>query len=134
MRSNKPKSEKELREFGLVMTTACVVFGGVFLWRGAELAPLILFVLGILFLVPAIFAPERLRTAEIWWMRFAARLSAVMTVVIVTLTFFLAVTPLAILLRLMRKDLLSLRIAPEAETYWVPVEEDGPGTRPFKPY
>ena len=37
-------------------------------------------------------------------------------------------------LRLLGKDLLGLRLDPDRASYWDPVEEDGPATRPDKPY
>lgn len=40
--------------------------------------------------------------------------------VLLTLFFFLAVTPMGLLLRLLGKDLLRLRIRPEAKTHWQP--------------
>ena len=67
-------------------------------------------------------------------MAFARVLGVVMTTVILTLTYFLAITPMGLLVRALGKDLLGMRGDPTVESYWVPVEPDGPASRPDKPY
>jgi hypothetical protein len=67
-------------------------------------------------------------------MKIARALGVVMTTIILTLTFFLVMTPMGLLLRLMGKDLLGMRGDPAIASYWTPVEEDGPCSRPDKPY
>ena len=129
------KTEKELREFGLVMTIALLVFSAILLWRHRVAMALFLLTLSVLFLAPAVFVPARLRSAEKYWMKFADKLSTVMTVVIMSLTFFGAVMPIGLLLRLSGKDILG-RFRPKkpVTTYWIPVEVDGPGSRPRRPF
>ncbi len=61
-------------------------------------------------------------------------LSSVMTTVLLSLTFFLVLTPIGLLVRAMRKDLLHLRIKKGTDSYWVPVEREGPASRPNEPY
>ncbi|MFQ5692756.1 MAG: SxtJ family membrane protein [Nitrospinota bacterium] len=56
------------------------------------------------------------------WMVFAHALGWVNTRILLVLFFFFVITPAAILARLMGKDLLSQRLDPGAETYWVPKE------------
>lgn len=121
------------REFGLVMTLAAVVVGCVVFWKGSPhyIWP---FLLAALFLASAAFAPSILDRPERLWMAFGAKLSVLMTFLLVTITFYFVITPIALLLRLMRKDLLQLRLEPERKSYWDPVEPDGPATRPYLPY
>jgi hypothetical protein len=54
--------------------------------------------------------------------------------VILTITFFLVITPLAVIRRLKGDDALGLRFDPAMESYWTPVEPDGSCARPDKPY
>ena len=124
---------KVLREFGLVMALALVIISGVLLWRERWTA-LIPLGLATIFLTLGIFAPQTLNTVERLWMAFAEKLSVVVTYIIVTLTFFLVITPIGVLMRLFRADLLNLKLLPDAETYWIATEENGPGTRHYDPY
>ena len=128
-----PQTREKLREFGLVMATAAVIIGGILLYKGKP-ANLYLFIMGLLFLVPAVFAPRVLAPLERAWMTFAEYMSVIMTYIILTLTYYLLVTPLGLLMRLLGKDLLEVKLEPEAQTYWTKIEADGPGTRPYLPY
>ena len=122
-----------LRKFGLVMAIACGLFGGLAAWRDRSFAPYLLG-LGGLFLVLGLAMPRRLDPVERAWMKLAGVMSAVMTRVILTLSFILAITPVGLLRRLFAGDSLGLRADPDATTYWVAVEKDGPASRPDKPY
>ncbi len=125
--------EKRCREFGQLMGLVFILAGGYLLWD-ADPSSLYFFSISFVFLIAAIWMPLALGPLERAWMAFAEKLSVVMTYVIVTLTFFLAITPMGFLLKLLRKDLLGLALEPEKSSYWVPVPEDGPGTRPFSPF
>ena len=130
----KKKDELQiLREFGLVMALACTIVGGILLWKERPATP-ILFLVAVCFLGAAIFAPKILLPLERVWMKFAEVLSAIMTRVILCLTYYLVITPIGIIMRLLRKDLLELRLEKNAPSYWKEVEADGPGTRPYTPY
>ncbi len=133
--ARKVKSEtRRLREFGLVMAVALGVFGALaFFWRGHDWGQYLWYVGGA-FLAFGLVAPRLLKPIEFVWMRFAVLLGTVMTTLILTLTFFVVMTPLGILLRLMGKDLLGMHGDTSIESYWVPIEEDGPAHRPDKPY
>jgi hypothetical protein len=131
--SQKPKTTVELRKFGGVMTVACGLLGSLLMWRSRPAGP---YVVGLsaLFLLLAAAAPGLLAPVERAWMKMAEVIAAVMTRVILTLTFFLVITPVGIVRRLMGYDSLGLRIDRSAPTYWAPVEPDGPCSRPDKPY
>ena len=127
------KTNKELRKFGFTIGIALAVFGGIAWWRDAAAAPYLLAVAGA-FAVFGLVLPRALAPIEYLWMKLALVLSYVMTRVILTLAFFLAITPTGFLLRLMGKDLLSLKIDRTAPSYWVRVDPDGSQGRHDKPY
>lgn len=133
MAKKKQSESQRLRKFGIVMAVAFGILGALLLWRGREWAEYLLYVGGA-FLLVGLVAPKVLGPIERVWMKFAHLLGTVMTTIILTLTFFVVITPMGILLRLMGKDLLGMRGDPSIESYWVPVEEDGPCSRPDKPY
>lgn len=124
---------QRLRNFGLVMAAAFGIFGALFVWRDKPWGIYTLYAAGA-FLALGLVAPNLLGPIEKAWMALARVLQTVMTAVILTLTFFLVMTPMGLLVRLTGKDLLGVKGDPEIESYWVPVEHDGPGSRPDKPY
>lgn len=115
------------------MTVAFGLLGALLWWRDRAAAPYMLG-LAAFFAVPALVWPRFLGPVERVWMAFANLLSAVMTRVILTLTFFIVITPMGLIMRLFGKDLLGLRPDRTAASYWVPVEPDGPASRPDKPF
>ena len=130
---SKKSEEQRLKEFGLVMCLALTIISGVFLWKGRSVA-LISIGLAVVFLVSGVFAPRILDPFERRWMQLAEKMSIVVSWIIVTLTFYLVIAPMGIIMRLFGADLLKVKLEPERESYWEPVEEDGPGSRPYLPY
>ncbi len=129
--------KKALRKFGFVMAGAFFVIGGIVHWVNNfewSQAVDVLAVVSAVFLALALVAPRLLAPIEWAWMKLAMVLNFVMTRVLLTLVFFLAVTPIGLIFKALRKDLLGKRFDPKASTYWVGPEEDGPWTRPNKPY
>jgi len=60
-----------------------------------------------------------LKCIYIAWMSVAFVLGFVMAHVILTLFFFLVVTPIGLCARLAGKDFLSLKLDPKANSYWL---------------
>ena len=133
MSLGKKGSVKDLRRFGFAFGTAMTILGSLLLWRDRAAGPWILGLAAVVML-SALVAPKLLRPLE---MVLAGLLRAVMTAVtyaVLTLAFFLVFTPMGLLMRLLGKDLLDRKFPSDEESYWVPVEIDGPASRPDKPY
>lgn len=129
--------KKVLRKFGFVMAGAIFVIAAIVHWINDfawSQAVDVLAIIAAVFLALALVAPRLLAPIEWAWMKLAMVLNFIMTRVLLTLVFFLAVTPIGLIFKLLRKDLLGKRFDPKASTYWIPPEEDGPWTRPDKPY
>ena len=127
------KTNKELRNFGIVIAIAFAILGSIVLWRGK---PTFLYFYGIsgLFLILGLIVPMALTPIEWVWMKFAKALGFVMNYVILTIVFFLVITPIGLILRLTGKDPLRLKFDNNARTYWIKAEVDGPATRHDKPF
>ena len=78
------------------------------------------------FLVVAIIRPVLLAPLNKLWARLGMLLNRVTNPVIMVILFYVAVTPVAFLMRLAGKDQLSLKWEPEARSYWVPRTPPGP--------
>jgi hypothetical protein len=127
------KTNNELRRFGLVMTVPLSLIGIYLWWKGRGTYPYVLGAAGF-FLAAGFLTPGVLRPVEKVWMKFAEIMGAIMTRVILTLAFYVVITPFGLLLRLMGKDLLDIRMDRPRDTYWIPIEPDGPAFRSDKPY
>ena len=128
---NKKKTRKELRQFGFVMAGAWTVLGAFFLWKNPQISPYF-FGLAVPFLLTALTAPSWLEPIEFAWMKLAEKLAIVSTTIILTLVFFLIITPIGLITR--RNDLLATRKAPDEKSFWKPVDQEGPASRVDKPF
>jgi hypothetical protein len=108
----------EVRKFGLLFSAVCALAGLVMLWKGGSRA-WILFALAGMFLVTGLVWPRALRLFYVVWMRFAALLAWINTRVLLSALFFLVLTPVGLVFRLMGKDLLEQKIDRSKATYWV---------------
>lgn len=108
------------RSFGLVIATALALY--------AIKHPLLL-VPAALVLVTALTRPQLLHGANLVWAKVGQVLHGVVNPILMTVLFFGVFTPMAVLLRVCGKDLLSLRT--KSESYWVNRTSAGPLTDQF---
>jgi len=74
--------------------------------------------LALLFLLVSIFGPSLLRFVHRPWMILARFLGAITSGILLTVFFFLIVTPLGLLQRLFGKQPLDLRFKDNEPSYW----------------
>ena len=79
-----------------------------------------------MFLVPALVRPQVLGPLNRLWLRLGLLLQRLVTPVVMALLFYGTVTPIALVLRLLGKDLLRLRIDRGADSYWLERRPPGP--------
>jgi hypothetical protein len=104
------------------------------IWRSRAGGPYLAARAALFFLRSGLAWPRALAPVERAWMALSRVLSMVMTYVILTIMFFLVITPIGLMLRLAGKDLLQVRADKKKDSYWVAVDPDGPCSRPDKPY
>lgn len=124
---------RELRRFGFSFGTVLTILGSVALWRARAWGPWVLGVAGVVLLAAAL-APRLLWPLEKVLATLLRALMTVITYLVLTLAYLLIFTPIGLFLRLTGKDLLERRFPGEEASYWVPIEADGPASRPDKPY
>lgn len=79
--------------------------------------------LGVVFLFIGILFPMALKKFYIVWMLLALGLGFIVTRIIITVVFYLMITPIGFIRRhLGTKDPIGLKINPDEETYWVPAK------------
>lgn len=114
----KQTSKRELRKFGLSVGAAFVVLGLISWWRDHTIAPRVLWTLGALLAVPGALAPTLLGPVHYGWMKAASLLGAVNTRIILGAFFYVVLTAVGLVMRLVR-DPLRLRFDKEEPSNWI---------------
>ncbi len=121
-------SPPELRWYGVVAGVLLYGAGAVFVATGRPTAGYVAFGLHVALVVLGVLHPRWPEHVFRGWNAIGALLGKVMQVPIFALIYFLAVTPVALLMRALGKDPLR-RSAPREESYWV--ERDSLPTERF---
>jgi hypothetical protein len=130
---DRDKVQLNPRKFGLIFSAGMTTLGSILLWRGRSAGP---YVLGVAASVAflALVAPRVLVPLEKVLARIVRWVSATLTYVVLGLMYYLVITPLAAVIRLLGQDLLEMKIDPKTESYWKEVEPSGSGSRPDQPF
>ena len=113
------------RSFGLVFFVVFLLIsiypflkdGNIRLWS---------LIISIIFLFLGLLNSNLLSPLNKLWFRFGLFLGKIISPVIMGIIFFLVVTPIAIIMRLFKKDLLNLKFK-ENNTYWI--DKTGPKSK-----
>ena len=109
-------TRKQLVSFGFTMGTALGVIAAVRVWRrGLDEVAVSAFIVAALFALTALTAPSAMASIYRWWMRLAEVLGWINTRIILFVIFYLVVTPLGLIMRIIRRP--PLDTAPRA-SYW----------------
>jgi hypothetical protein len=113
----------ELRRFAIAMLIGFFVLGLLSVWRtrGIHTGSIVLWSIGAV-LALAAFVPKLGRIAYLAVYLPTSIIGYVVSNVMLTLMFFLVITPLGIILKLMGKDVLQQR-RQERKTQWTPIKE-----------
>lgn len=119
------------RHFGAMFVIVFAAVGVYSWWRGSSLFVLFL---GLSALIGAVawLSPDRLSPFNRAWMKFGELLHRLISPVVLGVIFFGVITPYGAVMRLMGRDVLCRRFAPELRSYWRPRTPPGPdgGTLP----
>ena len=111
-------TKPELRKFGLTIGIFLLVIAGFLFWKQRPSFPYFAYIGGG-FALLGLTAPIILKPIYKVWMSFAVVMGFVMTRVILTVLYFGMFTPIALLTKLLGKDLLDQRLDKNAASYWV---------------
>lgn len=118
------------RTFGFVFATFFGIIYGWQAWYGTARHWLLTCALVFIFL--AMVRPAALHPLNTLWFKFGLRLHAFTTPLILAVIFFLVITPIGILMRLIGKRTLHLSNDPNASSYWINRKPPGPATESFR--
>jgi Saxitoxin biosynthesis operon protein SxtJ len=124
----RPSSE---RSFGLVIA---IFFLIVTFWPLIRAEPIRWWALGVaaVFAALALLWAAALTRLNKAWTKFSILLYRAVSPVIMAILFYVTVTPIALLMRLLGKDPLRLRHDPNAGSYWIDRIPPGPAPESMK--
>ena len=83
-------------------------------------------IISFIFLVLGLLNSNLLSPLNKLWFKFGLLLGKIISPIIMGIIFFLVVTPIAVIMRLLKKDLLNLKFK-ENKTYWI--DKSGPKSK-----
>ena len=119
--------QRELRNFGLLVGGVFIGLGILFLLRGKPAYPWMLFP-GLSLVALGLLLPSFLKYVYIAWMSLAFVLGFVVSHLLLTVFFFLVITPIGLAARIAGKDFLRLKLDRQAKSYWIPRPHAEPHT------
>jgi hypothetical protein len=115
---------KGLREFGLVTGgILAALFGLFFPWVFGRPIPYWPWVIAGVLAAWALAAPITLRPVYRAWMRLALVLSRITTPIIMAVVYFVVITPVAFVMRIVGRDPMARRFDPSAKSYRIPIKK-----------
>jgi len=118
-RKEQPPTTKDLRQFGLVVGGVFAVIGLWPLVVRSESPRLWAMALGSLLMVLGAVVPQSLRQVQAAWMKVGHVLGAINTKIILGIVYYLLITPMGLIMRLMGKDPMQRAVTPGTDTYRV---------------
>tara|TARA_B100001564_G_scaffold358813_1_gene378506 strand:+ start:1433 stop:1843 length:411 start_codon:yes stop_codon:yes gene_type:complete len=113
---NIPSSNNDIRSFGITIGIILFIISGFFMFYNKESYQIIAIIastfIGLGFIIPIVLKPLYFA-----WMIFAAILGWIMTRVILSLVFYLIITPIGLLTKLLGEDFLALKKT-ASDSYW----------------
>jgi hypothetical protein len=113
------------RKFGLLFVVVFALLG-TYLWRRQVGWHPIAFGLSAVFLAAALVFPHVLRPLNRAWMGLALILNKIVSPVVLGVLFFILFTPVALFMRLRKRDVMARRFDPASPSYWIGRSPPGP--------
>lgn len=121
-------SKKSLLKFALVMAGFFLVLCiANLLWGDVKNYSLYFICISLFFLLSGFVFPKALKPVYYMWMAISFFMGYFMSRIILTLVFYIAITPIALVLRLIKKDILDQRVNHDKSSYWKKREKNRDG-------
>jgi len=114
--------KKEIREFAFLVGGILVVLGGWSLWREK---PFYLWLLGIggALILAGWIIPKMLKPVHKLWMGLSICLGFIVSRIILTVLFYLILSPIAVMGRLFGKKFINTEFRTQEASYWIPKKD-----------
>lgn len=106
------------RAFGITFGVVCLLLSTVALYHGKTSGWCAL-VVATLFFCAAFFKPKVLKPLNSRWFRFGLLLHALINPLLMGILFFIVLTPMALICKMLGKDLLKCKFQKDKQSYWI---------------
>ena len=113
------------RSFGYVFFIVFLIISIYPKFNGGEINIYCL-IASFVFLILGVLNSNLLSPLNIIWFKFGILLGKIISPIIMGIIFFFVVTPIGLIMRLLKKDLLKIKFS-ENETYWI--KKSGPKSK-----
>jgi hypothetical protein len=114
---NIKESPKDLRKFGLTIGIVLLIIALILIFNSKP-SRFFFLSIGLIFILAGLFAPKVLRYLNRSWMTLAIVLGWIMTRVILSVLFYIVITPIGLIARISGKKFLDLKIDKTRASYW----------------
>ena len=106
------------RNFGVVFFIVFFVLG---LWPAKNEGEINIFLIltSFIFLFLAITKSKFLTPLNKLWFKFGIKLGSIIAPIVMSVVFFLVVTPIGIIMKITGRDLINIKINKNTKTYWL---------------
>jgi hypothetical protein len=109
---------KELRKFAVTLFSAMGVLGAFFIWQERDIG-FVLWGIGSVALLAAWVCPMGLKPVYTYWMKLAIVLGFISSHVILALVYYLVLTPMGLVMRVLGKNPMPLQPDENTQSYWI---------------
>ena len=111
------KSQSSNRSFGLLFFIVFIVVG---LWpiTKGETGNIYLIMISLFFLIFGLINSKILSPFNKAWIKLGEILGLIIAPIIMALVYFIILTPISLIVRMLGKDLLGLKFLKKQDTYW----------------
>lgn len=106
------------KKFGYLISSIATFFCIYFFWVAKEIPSIILGISAFLFVLLALYAPHVLEPLNRIWYNFGLLLGKIVSPIVLSVLFFVLITPVALITRLFGRDTLLLKKR-KVLSYWV---------------
>tara|TARA_A100001011_G_scaffold397244_2_gene497636 strand:- start:463 stop:843 length:381 start_codon:yes stop_codon:yes gene_type:complete len=75
--------------------------------------------IALIFLVLGLINSKILTPLNLIWVKFGELLGKIIAPIVMALVYFVVLTPISLILRLIKKDILKLKILKNTDSYWI---------------
>ncbi len=109
---------KELRKFGIAMIVGFALIGGFFFWKEMATAAYVLWAIGAVAGLLGLTGTRVAMIVYVPWMGIALVMGNIVSRVILAVIYYGLITPMSLIMLLVRRDKLHLRPR-QVATYWI---------------
>ena len=122
---NRNPSNKELRNFGILFSVfLCIFFGVILLFIFKKQVDYVYWTVpAAIILLLALVLPKALKYLFLLWMSIALVIGKINTTIILSFTYFIVLTPVALFLKIIGKDFMDRKYDKELKSYRIDTEQ-----------